>query len=476
MSGAKTLHRSKIWDINAEFFGVSVELLMENAGKGVAESVYPLAKKFLCVIGPGNNGGDGLVCARYLHSMGCDVQVYFIKPVEVMENELVKMQLERLLRVLPSTNIIQVLPRKTESIVIDACFGTGFTGSWRTEYSEVKEFLQKARNVISIDVPSGFPHDPISAKQVIALEHAEEELKQHCRKKNVSLVVQPIGIPTEAKECVGPAQVQMYFPVRKKTSHKGENGELVIIGGSAQYIGAPINAALGAIRSGVDLIHVWMPKMALRTVERFYPELIFHYYDKDAISEKDRTAIQATIESADAILFGPGLTYDKDIHKSVIQLLAYSYKQNKKILLDADAIYSHETYPDKMKNWGIIPHAGEWKRFCMGLSDTNPSLVARKKNLTIIKKGAVDEIFAPNGELIKNCTGNEVLTKGGTGDVLAGLIAGFAARDCSLYQAGQLGAFFLGCAGDTLKNHMGASFTLNELSVTLGSVISNYGQ
>lgn len=182
--------------------------------------------------------------------------------------------------------------------------------------------------------------------------------------------------------------------------------------------------------------------------------------------------LETILEEATGVLFGPGLGVSEDIKKCVLLLARKATERSIPLVFDADAIYPAKDM-QQLANWTITPHEGEWKRFSMNTTE-EITAIAKRYQVNIVKKGPIDTIVSHDGTSIINATGNSVLTKGGTGDILAGLIAGFVAQGRSGFAAGQLGTFFMGLAGDTIKRQFGSSFTLDELRATLGTIIGNY--
>jgi len=327
-------------------------------------------------------------------------------------------------------------------------------------------------------VPSGYPDKPIKTSTLYALEMADEHLESYCKKEKISLKVLPIGIPEKAKTGVGPAQMWINWPERKEEGHKGDHGHLTIVGGSEDFFGAPIIAGLGAIRSGVDLIEVFTAPKYLKLAQKVLPELILHTYKHGNISLGDIEGIKESIDRSSAVLIGPGLVADKDeLHEILGQIISYANSGNIPIILDAGALVDITKYPREISDWTITPHAGEWDRIVKNLSpelQKDPVEVAQKFNINILKKDAIDEVYGSDGSMIYNYTGNAILTKGGTGDMLSGLVAGLQAQGVSGFVSAQLSAFALGCAGDELVEVLSSAFTIDELSVTLGRVITKF--
>ena len=241
--------------------------------------------------------------------------------------------------------------------------------------------------------------------------------------------------------------VKMLFKPKKK-SRKGENGVLLILAGSDQYHGAAIFSGLAASRI-VDLVYFCTEKQNIPFVKRASPLFI--------VSElKDW---KKWIAKSDAVLIGPGLARNNS-NKKIVTTILKNYK-GKKTVLDATAF--HLITPKQLhSNCIITPHAGEFfALFKQKPTKSNLKSFSKKFNCIIVLKGATD-IISANGKLYYNYTGNEGMTKGGTGDVLAGLMAGFACKNDLLLSC-LAGCYLNGFAGDLLKKDRGLLFNAQDL-------------
>ncbi|WP_296873070.1 NAD(P)H-hydrate epimerase, partial [uncultured Methanobrevibacter sp.] len=270
-----------VTDYNCEYLGLSRLCLMESAGKSLAEevgkiAVYTFSKPVKVVIftGSGGNGGDGFVAARYLLNRGYDVDIYMLKDnirskeskinFEILEN--MKPRLSRLtiynLKTLDDINNTEVAKSKDgEFVIVDGLLGTGIKGELQTNVKRAIEIINQSNGIkISVDVPSGM--DPLTGevddlavvpdytisfhKIKTGVRGAEEELVG-------GLVTADIGIPFEAEYFVNYGDF-LRLKNRDEKSHKGNNGRLLIVGGSKDYSGAPAIAGMAAIGAGCDLV------------------------------------------------------------------------------------------------------------------------------------------------------------------------------------------------------------------------------
>jgi len=251
---------------------------------------------------------------------------------------------------------------------------------------------------------------------------------------------------------------------RSLEAHKGENGIVLIIGGSIDYSGSLYLAGVSALRSGVDLVRIFAPEKAALAVNNLSPDLVSakfkgNYFDSSAVEK----ALELT-EQSDAVLIGNGLTLNKDAVEFAQEFMK---KCPKPLILDADAIKVCSGL--KLNQFLLTPHAKEFE-LCFGsivpkILEEKIELVketARKFDCTILLKGRIDVIASPS-ELKLNSTGNPRMAVAGTGDTLAGLAVGFAAQKNSFFDSACAAAFLNGKAGELAFRQKGNSFIASEL-------------
>lgn len=231
---------------------------------------------------------------------------------------------------------------------------------------------------------------------------------------------------------------------RQNDSHKGQNGKVLIIGGNAIFHGAPILCALGAENSGVDLIFPFIPHCHAEVARTYSLNFILQSFEEDHLTAKDIKHILHFSEKVDAVVIGPGLGSNKDTEKAIKTILS---KLEKPTVIDASALI----YTNSLPGISVLtPHREEFTELT-GDEPTpeNVQKWARNLNATIICKGPED-IIADNDKLIINETGNPLMTVGGSGDVLSGLIGGLIAQGYEPVEACQVASDTLGRAGDYL--------------------------
>jgi len=419
---------SRVLDINSESLGIEVDELMANAGEALADVITDLCsgKKILFVCGTGNNGGDGYVAARLLEA---DV-AFFKEPKTVAA-----MNAFRKIENRPMPFDEKML--KDYDVIVDCVLGTGVSGEVRPPYSDyIKAVNKSGKRIVSCDVPSGFGTSLAVKADVTVTFH---DIKEGMTEKNCgNIIIADIGIPKEAYDCVGRGDMLRY-PIPKKDSHKGQNGRLLIIGGGP-YTGAPAMAAMAALRIGADLAHIATPESSFEAIASASPSFIVHRLPGDHLSSDSVDALLELSEDADAVLIGPGLGLEKSTKKAVSDFVK---KCNRPMVVDADGITALSGKVPK-KNIVFTPHKQEFKKLAW---DRDIKTAAKELGCVIVLKGPSDTIS--DGKRVRtNNTGTAGMTVGGTGDVLSGAIAGLLAKGMSPFDAGCLGAYICGRAGE----------------------------
>ena len=269
---------------------------------------------------------------------------------------------------------------------------------------------------------------------------------------------------------------------RKKTSHKGENGYALIVGGSEEYVGAIALAGLAALRTGCDHVTIAAPEKVAWTVNRYSPDLITHKVKGKSFSIKNAKEVIKFSEKFDAVLIGNGIT--AKANKFCQHFLR---KSNKLKVVVADALRSM-SFKD-FSNSILTPHEGELKDMLARsgkdfllpkLKQSNAKEKAEilqgnlryflQNNNVLLLKGATDIIISRN-KVAYNRTGNQGMTKAGTGDVLAGLIVGFLAKTKDLFKSAVAGSYINGLVGDQLlKKKKGYTFIASDILEDLNKI------
>jgi len=444
-----------IVDANAEYRGVSVATLMGNAGKAALKAIQKKwslkNKKVQIFCGSGNNGGDGFALAAELVKRGVNIEVVLATPVAKIRTAAAKYYFKKVPK-----KIVFSYSTRTKfdgDILVDALLGVGVEGKLKKPFGEIVGKLSKAHGkLVSLDIPTG----NLKPDLVVAFHSSKKPqvsnfppfIKGGLRGDFYPEVIMPIGIPKIAETHFGPGDVRVHFPRRRADSRKGENGRVVIVGGSRDFVGAPLFAGLGAIAGGADLVDLFVPEVNFAAARKMSPNFLVKSFAGD--TEKLTPAAVPEIlsfarKNKATIVLGCGLGRDPETQKAVLEIVK---KTRQPLVLDADALL-----PSFVKRgWGrfantntiLTPHAGELKRM-----SSSAEKLAKKLKTTVLLKGKVDTICSPT-ETRWNDAGNAVATVGGSGDTLAGLVGALLSRGVKPFEAAGIGTFLLGAASEQL--------------------------
>ena len=527
-------------DINCEDLGLSRLCLMENAGKCLSDEIAKISTftfskpvKVAIFTGSGGNGGDGFVAARHLLNRGFEVEIFMlsspnnIKSIdaqinfEILENMVPHISRLKIIELNDSTDLDNIEIAKSKSfseyIIVDGILGTGIKGQLREKIKKTIEIINESNALkIAIDVPSGMdpltgiiPDIAVKPEYTVTFHKVKTGVKKASLNDESSvggLVICDIGIPIEAEIFVGTGDL-LRLNTRKSTSHKGNNGKILIVGGSYDYHGAPAIAGLSAMSCGADLVYIACPKSASLAIKQESPDLIvrgLNGENKNYLSLENLDEILEIIvdTNVDAVLLGPGSGQNEESGK-LFNILAKKIK--KPLIMDADALKLVDPIIIKNREDLIItPHLNEFKSFFNDYIDNsdndnstndhnNISLISEAEeydydklkekiaifqnitssiNGTIVLKGKYDLIFNKKSFRI-NKTGNPGMTVGGTGDSLAGLATSLMSQGLNAYDAGALATYLNGEAGNLAKEMYGDGFSASQLSEFLGILMEN---
>lgn len=481
-------------DANAEAMGISRSSLMENAGRSLAQKIAELVEPGRVTIfaGAGGNGGDGFVATRHLLNYGFGVEVLLlghpcqIKSQETLINWNVLQKMDPTmsdLQIRVGTDSSQIKKIRSD-VVVDAMLGTGVQGEIREPFATAIGVINQSKAVkVAVDIPSGLnpltgvvSHQAVKADHTVTFHRKKTGLEKASDDYVGTVHLCDIGIPRDAEVYVGPGDL-LRLPKRYEKSHKGQNGRVLVIGGSKDYSGAPALAALAALAVGVDISMVACPEIVSSQIRSYSPDLIVKSLPSDVILPSDVDYILKLTERADTVVIGCGIGIEKGTKLAVNQILE---NIEKPVLLDADALKLVDL---DLKNEKIelvlTPHSMEFKAlFGTAVPENMDDKIALVRNLTLKKpctillKGKTD-LIGYNGLFKLNKTGNSGMTVGGTGDCLAGLVGGLMAQGHSGFEAGFLGAYINGRAGDMAQDKSGYNFTASQLLSLLPLVINS---
>ncbi|MBM3167450.1 MAG: NAD(P)H-hydrate dehydratase [Chloroflexi bacterium] len=501
-------------DRAADSIGIGTDFLMENAGRAVAEETKGfvggvMGKRILVVVGPGNNGGDGLVAARYLSDWGAEVSLYLCARRSADDKNLALTQ-ERgipMVRVEDDkgfANLDQLLA--AADIVVDSVFGTGksrvIEGVFKQVLSRVRDAGEKRSEVkvVSVDIPSGLDADTgavdASCPQAgitVTLGYPKPGLYSFPGADRAGeIIIGDIGIPPHLAEKI-PTEliteewVRSALPKRPRAANKGTFGRLLVVAGSINYIGAAYLACMGAARVGTGLVTLStaqgiQPIMASKLTEVTYAPL--PEAEAGIIASEAAPVLRELLEGYDALLVGCGLGQKRPVMEFVeATLFDLPEAGCPALVLDADALNTLarvENWWQKLTQDAILtPHPGEMARLA-GISleevQGNRLAVARKAagewHKVVVLKGAYTIVAAPDGRARISQMANPGLASAGTGDVLAGAIAGLVAQGVSLFDAAACGVYLHGRAGEMVRQEVGdAGMLASDLLPVLPKVI-----
>lgn len=458
---------------SAEFHIPSL-VLMETAGRGVADAVVQLDAEeatILVLAGLGNNGGDGLVAARYLLDYGLKVDIYLVgepgkDPSPATAHQL---QILQALDIRPNNYHRGCLRRYhgQDVILVDAVLGLGLKGPLRSDSMAMQALSEAATlddtSVVAVDVPSGLDVDsgaaqelPLPADLTITFGALKPALAMApARDAAGEVMTLEIGFPKAAiaKACKAeaplllrpdPAALIQVDPWQKlkKSAHKYDRGHVLVLGGSAGKAGAPLLAAMAALRTGAGWASVAMPRSAFDSLRGDVPrEITFEeLYLGESINPLGLEEF-LTSRKVKAVVVGPGAMHTPLTTEVLAVLNEHAEEHEALIVLDAGATQNLEEMCQSLELdhefWVATPHPGEWPR--LGPSLQNPPLtpklmhetraLAERLGLTLVYKGATPLVFAGAAELpvmLTNYGGLE-LARAGSGDVLSGIIAAHGA-------------------------------------------------
>lgn len=447
--------------------------LMERAAKTCVQ--WLLAKRwtdknYYIFCGKGNNGGDGLAIARMLLQSGLEVSIYILEFGKPGSNDF-QINLQRL-HDLPVADIHFIQSKESlptidkEAIAIDALFGSGLSKPLEGLTADIVNHINSADvKVVSIDLPSGLFMEQTSIGNTII--KADYTLTFQCYKSGLlvqenapfigEVIMLDIGLASEylktinaQEEFLDEAFIRKLFKPRNKFAHKGTFGHALLIGGSYGKMGAMVLATKACMHSGAGLTTAFIPQCGYAIMQTSAPEAM-------ALTDDEETHLSSLpddIEKFSAIGIGPGMDTNEGPQK-VLSFIIRRYQ--KPLVIDADGLnclsLQKELLTQLPPHSILTPHPKEFDRlFGEHTNDFDRIATAKQKanelNLVIVLKSHHTLIALPNGKTYFNSTGNSGMAKGGSGDVLTGIITSFLAQGYSSKDAAILGVYIHGLAGD----------------------------
>jgi hydroxyethylthiazole kinase-like uncharacterized protein yjeF len=492
--------------LTTERFGIPSLELMRAASAAVASFAreqFPAARRVTVLCGRGNNGGDGMMTARLLSLAGLEVTALLLGSHEKLAGDAATAWSEltgsgpmqgRVHVILEAAELTQHKDALEADLIVDAVVGTGFKPPLRGLALEALEWLcSSAAPVLAVDLPSGWPADETNAEVENLVYPADAVLTftapkpahvfgHLTRRWNQPVVVAPIGSPEEAirasleeasqRTIWAASAMKLVQAPRAAMANKGRFGHVLVVGGSfgsaGGKAGAPSMASLAALRSGAGLVTAAVPAPALAVVASLAPELMTWPLASNSSgqisAESLGTEAFATLIAGKTVLaIGPGMGQAPETAKFFAGMLAATEMP---IVIDADALNLLAAQPALLgvlaeqardgRTVVLTPHPGEMARLtALTVEEVQRDRLwvarafAQQTGLTLVLKGARTLIAHPDGQVAVNTTGNPGMAKGGSGDLLTGLIAGLLAQyPAEAARAVEAAVYLHGLAGD----------------------------
>src|SRR5713101_3007822 len=474
-------------------YGLTSHILMENAGKSAAEILANYTRRrqaiagreVLLLIGPGNNGGDGLVVARYLEEWGARVTLYYWKEKLLVSNG-------RDVAAAETAGELESAMRRAE-YVLDSLLGTGrsrpLPDDMRALLARVRQERERRETlrVVAIDLPTGLNADTgevdpgtIPADITITLAFPKQGFFFFPgRGYTGELYAGDIGLPPEMEqgirsEMLTAALVEKLLPQRPLDSNKGTFGKVMLLCGSPAYPGSAYLAGNAASRIGAGLVTLAVTEQMLPIYASAFHEATFLLLPQEAEGSFERAnTLMNNLDGYRVLLTGPGLGQSPYIREVLLELLEYLRampdEKRPHLIVDADGLNNlsalERWWTLLPKGTVITPHPGEMGRLCKGLKvsggDIDRLELARRKaqewQVTLVLKGACTIIAEPRGRTRINWQANPALATAGTGDVLAGMIAGLLAQKVSPFDAASAAVYLHTVAADLVSAGIGTT-------------------
>jgi ADP-dependent NAD(P)H-hydrate dehydratase / NAD(P)H-hydrate epimerase len=492
--------------------GIPGLVLMENAALQIFSIVIGKISnqnkidKIGFVCGKGNNGGDGFAAARHFANNNFKVNVVYIGSENQMSPDC-----------LSNYKVLSNLARQNENIVIkkygsgkdlrfiadsqiifDALLGSGAHGALREPYKSIIENINKIRSYkVAVDIPTGLDADKgsgettFNADLTVTLGEYKRGLFYSDGAVYTGEVVKGnIGVSYsffdrfDAKEyLIEPEDAFNFLPVKNKDVHKYSAGKVFILAGSEKLPGAAVLTSSSTLKIGAGSSILGFPNSARKLVNKKLLEVIVESYeDKSSgiLSKTNLKELNKRLTWCDVLAIGPGLGRDEETQETVLEII--KTRKNKKIVIDADAIYAlrNKSYLElNLKNAVLTPHQGEFANL-IGVepSELKKDILLHGKQFVeqtgayLVLKGSPTIIFTPEGDALINTSGNPGMAKFGTGDVLTGVLAGLIAQSKNIEKAVIAGVYIHSLAADLLlNNYTEYSYTANDIIKNLPKAI-----
>jgi len=469
-----------------EEYGITEDILMENAGEAsyfvILQELGVRGMRFVIFCGAGNNGGDGFVVARKLHSMGGEVKVFLLGDTNRLKGAAKN-----------NFDIISKMPveiRSVESVeslradvfhcdaVVDAIFGTGLDREPSGLYKDAIELINESNRIVfSLDIPSGVNGDTgevmgVAVSSDFTISFGLPKIGnilypgfELCGKLYVSHISFPPSLYDMESMKIGINEL-IELPERSRDAHKGSCGKALFIAGSANYLGAPYFSALSFLKAGGGLSYLATPKSIAPFLASKGSEIVFIPQGETGAGSLAAECIDSLVdfaENVDFVVLGPGLSLNPETQGLVRELVK---RVEVPLLIDGDGITAISAEIDAVKSRQaptvLTPHSGEMARLTgKDIGEVNKNRIdvlqeaAGDLNAVVVFKGAHSLIGIPDRTVYINMSGNPGMATAGSGDALTGAIAAMFGSGLSVEDAVRAGVFLHGLSGDLAADEIG---------------------
>lgn len=466
-------------------YGLPLAVLMESAGRAVADAALRLGgRRVYVAVGHGNNGGDALVAARLLHQAGKEVVAALLQPRESLKG-LAALNARRLADAGGCTAPAGSLDWGAADLIVDGILGTGIHGTAREPAATVIAAINEAgAPVLSIDVPSGVdadsgaePETAVRATETLALGAYKPALVHYPAAQWAGRVrLANIGIPASlyprpTAQVLDAEFVRDVLPRWPNDSNKGRRGAVLVVAGSRGMLGAACLSAMSATHAGAGLVSLAAPRTLVPVFETKLTDQIIRPVPDGGAGRFTPEAVDAVLdlmEKADAVVLGPGLSHEEPTADFVAALLP---RVSKPLLVDADGLNIVAARGLTLPPHAVMtPHPGEMARLlgCDIPEVQRDRLSAARRaaerfGCAVALKGAHTVLAAPHEPRVVNLVSNPVLTTAGTGDVLSGVIGALLAQGLEPFEAALAGVRWHGTMGALAASERGGTLGASEL-------------
>lgn len=449
---------------NAVALGVTIDTLMENAGRAVAEEAarhLPAPPARLAVVAStGNNGGDGTCAAFYLQQWGYSPEIWLVRPASEIRSRAARRCYERIEHRVPvHVRVPRPEDLATMPLVVDALLGTGQSARMRSPIREAVHAIRASRApVLAIDLPTGvLDPEGLRPSWTVTLTTVKEEMSATA---GGEVTVRDIGMPVAAWRRTGPGEF-LFFHAPDGRTDRGRSARVIVVGGGP-YSGAPALAGLAALRSGAERATILAPGGAADRIQAFSPNLVVRAFGPDRFRSTDLGGMLEFIRSAPprAVVLGMGA----GTHPETTEVLGGLIREllaEVPLVVDADALIAlpspseiaardSEVGPPTLV---ATPNSGEFERVFGGAASETLEArsqevqrIAAERHLTLLVKGDPD-LISDGASTFENGHHHAAMTVGGVGDVLGGVVGSLLAQGLRPMHAARLGTYWTGEAG-----------------------------